>query len=503
MKKIRELLRCPFAVTLILLSATCNKSNPTPPPPPPPPPTPAPTVTAITPLSGSAGVSVTITGTDFGATAADNTVKFNGTAASVTSATTTSLVVVAPAGGSTGAVTVTTKGGTASGPTFTFVAVLPPAISSITPVSGSAGVTVTINGTNFKTVTTDNTVKFNGVAATVQTASATALTVLAPALGTTGAVTVTTSDGTATGPVFTYVAASTDVYVVGTSVFGHSYWKNGVRTDLPGDCVAVRGIFVSGTDVYVAGADNNNAPKYWKNGVGVSLPMTAGNNGGIASSVFVSGTDVYVAGWDMNNGSYAVPKCWKNGVAMNVSFSVLGVVHSVWVDGSDVYLAGSEGPANGNLMATVWKNGTPTVLTDGTYVAEATGVVVAGGSSYVSGYIEGPVQPVYWKNGVAVPLATPGPRSSSGWGIYVSAAGDVYVSGVYDDLAKYWKNGVVYDLTTTTPANGIYESAMSVTGSGTDVYIAGNGISLGVGYWKNGVFTSLPAASQVNGIFVK
>jgi len=35
------------------------------------------------------------------------------------------------------------------------------------------------------------------------------------------------------------------------------------------------------------------------------------------------------------------------------------------------------------------------------------------------------------------------------------------------------------------------------------VYIAGNGIGLGVGYWKNGVFTSLPWADQVNGIFVK
>jgi len=495
MRTPRQLLQWPLVMTLFILSAACNKNNP--------PVTPMPTITSITPLSGVAGATVTITGTDFGATAADNTVKFNGTPANITSATTSSLVVVAPASGATGPVTVTTKGGTANGPVFTYIVVPPPpTITSITPDSGSAGITVTINGAHFKTTTTDNTVKFNGTAATVQTATATTLTVLAPTSGTTGAVTVTTGDGTATGPVFTYVTV-TDVYVVGTSNTGHSYWKNGVKTDLPANCVQVRGIFVAGTDVYVAGTDNASNPTYWKNGVGVTLPMSSGHNDGRATSVFVSGSDIYVAGYDMINGAYAVPRCWKNGVALPMTFSVLGYTHSVWVDGSDVYVAGSEGPATGNLIATIWKNGTPTNLTDGTNVAEATGVTVAGGAVYVSGYEEGQVQRVYWKNGVAVPLATPGPYDCSQWGIYVSSAGDVYVSGVYQNLAKYWKNGVMFDLSTTTAGQGIYESAMSIAGSGKDVYIAGNAVSLGVGYWKNGVFTSLPGASQVNGIFVK
>jgi len=205
----------------------------------------------------------------------------------------------------------------------------------------------------------------------------------------------------------------------------------------------------------------------------------------------------------MNNGAYPAPRCWKNGVALPMTFSVLGATHSVWVDGSDVYVAGSEGPATGNLSATIWKNGTPTVLTDGTYVAEATGVTVAGGAVYVSGYIEGPVQPVYWKNGVAVPVTVPGSYSTVLSAIYVSSAGDVYTSGAYQDLAKYWKNGTMVDLSTTTAGQGIYESAVSITSSGTDIYIAGNAISLGVGYWKNGVFKSLHGASQVNGIFVK
>lgn len=495
MKTTRKPLLWSLVMILLLLSIACGKSNP--------PVTPAPTITSITPVSGSAGTTVTITGTDFSSTVAGNTVKFNGTPANITSATATSLVVAAPAAGASGPVTVTTTGGTANGPVFTYVVIPPPpTITSISPVSGSAGTTVTINGTNFKTTTTDNTVKFNGLAATVQTATATALTVVAPASGTTGAVTVTTADGTATGPTFTYVAAA-DVYVVGTSIYGLCYWKNGVRTDLPSNCAQVRGIFVAGTDVYVAGTDNASNPTYWKNGVGVTLPMSTGHNDGRATSVFVSGSDVYVAGYDMNNGTYAVPRCWKNGVALNMTSSAVGVAHSVWVDGSDVYVAGSEGPASGYLIATIWKNGTPTQLTDGSSTAEATGVTVAGGAVYVSGYIEGQVQRVYWKDGVAVPLTTPGNYDCSQWGIYVSPAGDVWVSGIYRDLAKYWKNGSMVDLTSTAPGQGIYESAISITGSGTDVYIAGNGISIGVGYWKNGVFNALPGASQVNGIFVK
>jgi len=51
----------------------------------------APSITSINPASGVAGVSVTITGTDFDAVASNNNVNFNGVAAIVTSATATSL----------------------------------------------------------------------------------------------------------------------------------------------------------------------------------------------------------------------------------------------------------------------------------------------------------------------------------------------------------------------------------------------------------------------------
>ncbi|WP_083801772.1 IPT/TIG domain-containing protein [Pedobacter sp. BAL39] len=73
-------------------------------------------IARMSPDNGLAGTQVTITGTGFSATAALNTVTFNGVAAQVVSATTTSLVVVAPAALTTGEVRVLSGGQTAVSP---------------------------------------------------------------------------------------------------------------------------------------------------------------------------------------------------------------------------------------------------------------------------------------------------------------------------------------------------------------------------------------------------
>jgi hypothetical protein len=496
MKKITYLLSLSVSVFLLIL-AGCSKTTA---------PAPAitpPTITAISPVSGTVNTQVTITGTDFGASAADNTVKFNGVAATISSATTTSLVVSAPSGASTGPVTVSTASGTANGPTFTYIAVTPPAptITAITPISGSAGITDTITGTNFNAIAANDTILFNGVAATVQTATATMLTVQVPATGTTGAVTITTSGGKATGPVFSYT--STDLYLAGQSGVGWGYWKNGVFTQMPADCSNVTSIFVSGTDVYIGGVDNTYLPKYWKNGVGVSVPVTTGHNEGTVRGMYVSGTDVYAGGDDNGNGAFEVPRIWKNGSPMPITFQYGGDIWAVAGSGTDVYAAGYQWSETlgGNGIATYWKNGIPTALTDGTNNAIAYSITVVGSDVYAAG-IDGGVA-TYWKNGVAMPLSVPDPAYEA-WGrsIYVTGT-DVYVSGEYRDLAKYWKNGVMTDLSQTAPGGTNYESAAAITGKGTDIYIAGSMVSQGYGYWKNGVFQRIIGASYIGPIFVK
>jgi len=72
-----------------------------------------------------------------------------------------------------------------------------PSISSVTPVSGPVGTTVTINGNNFSTTTSSNIVRFGTVAALVTAATATSLTVTVPVGASYKPITVTTGGLTA------------------------------------------------------------------------------------------------------------------------------------------------------------------------------------------------------------------------------------------------------------------------------------------------------------------
>jgi hypothetical protein len=168
----------------------------------------APVVSGITPSAGptSGGTVVTITGTGFTDAMAVN---FGAHAATTfTVVSDTQITATAPAG-SAGAVdvTVSTVGGTSAvgaADHFTYAAV--PAITAITPVSGSTsgGDTVIITGTGF---TGASAVNFGSATAVFHVDSATQITAVVPA-GAAGAVnvTVTTVGGTSAPAQFTYVA---------------------------------------------------------------------------------------------------------------------------------------------------------------------------------------------------------------------------------------------------------------------------------------------------------
>ena len=75
----------------------------------------------------------------------------------------------------------------------------------------------------------------------------------------------------------------------GDLTFRAQYWENGNSTSLYEDEDALgvgNSIFVSGSDVYIAGWEGDFA-KYWKNGVPISL--TDGESGARAESIFVTG----------------------------------------------------------------------------------------------------------------------------------------------------------------------------------------------------------------------
>jgi protocatechuate 3,4-dioxygenase beta subunit len=84
-----------------------------------------------------------------------------------------------------------------------------PSITSFTPTSGMASDTVKITGLNFSTVTTNNTVTFNGATATVTAATNTQLTVTVPSGVSTGKITVTVNGQAGTSSAdFTVTTAS-------------------------------------------------------------------------------------------------------------------------------------------------------------------------------------------------------------------------------------------------------------------------------------------------------
>jgi hypothetical protein len=158
---------------------------------------PAPVLTSFTPTIAAGKTEVTLTGANL---AEATQVTFGGIpAASFTVVSPTTIKAVVGAGAS-GAISVTTGGGTSTVNGFTFIPA--PTITLFTPTSAGPGKTVTIYGTNFTGATT---VLFGKTPATSFTAvSSTQITAVVDT-GSTGSLTVTTPGGTVTKDGFVFV----------------------------------------------------------------------------------------------------------------------------------------------------------------------------------------------------------------------------------------------------------------------------------------------------------
>ena len=109
------------------------------------------------------------------------------------------------------------------------------AISDFTPNGGTIGAAVTIHGAGFSTTPSQNIVKFNGVTATVTSATATEIAVTVPTGATDGAITVTVGAVTGTSATAFDVTTSTAPTVTGftptAAASGTAVTVNGTNFD--------------------------------------------------------------------------------------------------------------------------------------------------------------------------------------------------------------------------------------------------------------------------------
>ncbi len=161
-----------------------------------------PAIFTFTPTTGPSGTQVTISGSNFSATPAQNTVKFSGTTATIVSASTTSLVVTVPSGAATGAIAVTSPAGTVTSTnSFTVTASsAKPRIDSFTPVIAAQGGQITITGANFDLLPQNDRLVMNITAAPTPSSPAptsTSLTMTIPSSSGSGHISLATPNGVA------------------------------------------------------------------------------------------------------------------------------------------------------------------------------------------------------------------------------------------------------------------------------------------------------------------
>ena len=144
---------------------------------------PPPTISVVTPLSGPKGAEMTISGKSFSSVPDENQVFLNGVAVEVKSATGDQLKLTIPGGTGSGLIQLVVNDQSVIGPQFKDQTL---GIVSVSPDNGLAGSEVTISGSGFSSVAGNNKVYFNGVMATVKSATENSLVLSAPMGLTTG-----------------------------------------------------------------------------------------------------------------------------------------------------------------------------------------------------------------------------------------------------------------------------------------------------------------------------
>jgi len=253
-------------------------------------------ITALRPSFGFVGDNVTILGENFSDEVADMSVTFDGVKANILTTSSSALSVTAPEH-ARGRVTVEVKNGAKTAVAeFTYVELM---VEKSTPSEGGAGTIVTIYGEGFSEELANNVVMVGEQVLTVTEATAMALKVEMPALGTgTYTFTVKVGERVCTGGSFT-VAPLWYVETVAGSVQGT---KDGIGKEAKLEIVQHLAMGPDGKVWFTSrGAKDKNAirtldPKTWEVKTVIGTDNALINNTHLWGSTFDSKGNYYVAG---------------------------------------------------------------------------------------------------------------------------------------------------------------------------------------------------------------
>jgi hypothetical protein len=480
---------------------------------------PPPSITNLNPTSGLVGVSVIITGANFGASQGTSTVKFNGTTATPTAWSATSITAPVPAGATTGNVVVNVGGAASNGVNFTVL--IPPSITSLTPNSGIVGISIVVAGANFGASQGTSTITFNGTAATPTGWSATSIGVPVPAGATTGNVVVTVNGLASNGLNFTVVvppsitSLTPNSGTVGTSVviaganFGASQGTSTVTfngiTAIPTSwsagsitAPAPNGATTGNVVVTVSGVASNGIT-FTVTSPGPSLTSLGLTQGPVGAVVTIVGTNFGATQGTSTvtfNGTLAPPNTWSD-TSIDVPVPVGATTGNVVVTVSGISSNGlpftvtpppnisSINPVSGPIGAVVTINGTNFGPTVGTRVS---GVTFNGVSARTTSWSD-------------TQIILPVPAGATTGNVVVS------ISGVTS-------NGVLFTvtappaITTVNPTGGPVGTAVTISGSnfgssqGSSTVTFNGTAATPTGWTSTSIVAPVPAGATTGNVVV-
>jgi len=325
-----------------------------------------PTILSFSPISGVAGTTVTITGTNL---ANPSNVNFNGATASVISSTSSQIVVTVPVGASSGAISVFKTLGSATSAT-NFIVLNPPSILSFSPLSGQAGTVVTVTGSDHNNLTS---VKLNGTTATFTPINPNSFSFVVPAGATTGKIQVQNGLGTGLSQnnflVGNYIVMSSTNQTTCNGVFldpgGFGNYDNGLnvaQTILP----SASGVKLSVTFIAFRTESGSDYLRIYNgtstastliatlSGSSLNLPITysATNAPGALTFAFSSGGSFVEMGWEANISCYtpAPPTITSFAPASGIRGSIVSITGTNFIGTTSVKFNNIQSP-NFNIIS--------------------------------------------------------------------------------------------------------------------------------------------------------